>query len=60
MAKTLVATVVAFAVGYGVVAWLLRYLRTRSYLPFVIYRVVLGTVVLVLLGVGVLDATVPA
>jgi undecaprenyl-diphosphatase len=60
MAKTLVATVVAFAVGYAVVAWLLRYLRTRSYLPFVIYRVVLGTVVLVLLGVGVLDATVPA
>ena len=60
MAKTLVATVVAFAVGYGVVAWLLRYLRTRSYLPFVIYRVALGTVVLVLLGVGVLDATVPA
>jgi undecaprenyl-diphosphatase len=60
MAKTLVATVVAFAVGYAVVAWLLRYLRTRSYLPFVIYRVLLGTVVLVLLGVGVLDATVPA
>ncbi len=60
MAKTLVATVVAFAVGYAVVAWLLRYLRTRSYLPFVIYRVVLGTVVLVLLGAGVLDATVPA
>ncbi len=59
MAKTLVATVVAFAVGYAVVAWLLRYLRTRSYLPFVIYRVVLGTVVLVLLGMGVLDATVP-
>lgn len=60
MAKTLVATVVAFAVGYAVVAWLLRYLRTRSYLPFVIYRVLLGAVVLVLLGVGVLDATVPA
>ena len=47
---------VAFAVGYAVIAWLLRYLRTRSYLPFVIYRVALGTLVLVLLATGVLDA----
>ncbi|MCZ3387028.1 MAG: undecaprenyl-diphosphate phosphatase [Actinomycetia bacterium] len=60
MAKTLVATVVAFFVGYAVIAWLLRYLRTRSFLPFVIYRIGLGTLVLVLLAVGVLDATVPA
>lgn len=60
MAKTIVATVVAFAVGYAVIAWLLRYLRTRSYLPFVIYRVALGTLVLVLLATGVLDATIPA
>jgi undecaprenyl-diphosphatase len=58
MAKTIVATVVAFAVGYAVVAWLLRYLRTHSYLPFVIYRVVLGCAVLLLLSLGVLDADV--
>ncbi|MCZ3389269.1 MAG: undecaprenyl-diphosphate phosphatase [Actinomycetia bacterium] len=58
MAKTLLATVVAFFVGYAVIAWLLRYLRTHSFLPFVIYRVALGTLVLVLLSVGVLDATV--
>ena len=60
MAKTMVATVVAFFVGYAVIAWLLRYLRTRSFLPFVIYRVALGTLVLVLLWAGVLDATVAA
>lgn len=58
MAKTLVATVAAFVVGYAVIAWLLRYLRTRSYLPFVIYRIALGTIVLVLLATGVIDATV--
>jgi undecaprenyl-diphosphatase len=58
--KTVVATVVAFTVGYAVVAWLLRYLRTHSYLPFVIYRVVLGLLVLGLLSAGVLDATIPA
>jgi undecaprenyl-diphosphatase len=60
MAKTLVATAVAFFVGYAVIAWLLRYLRTRSFLPFVIYRVALGTLVIVLLWAGVLDATVSA
>jgi undecaprenyl-diphosphatase len=59
MAKTLVATVVAFVVGYAVVAWLLRYLRTHSYLPFVIYRVALGCAVLLLLSMGVLDPDVP-
>ncbi|MGZ5403566.1 MAG: undecaprenyl-diphosphate phosphatase [Nocardioides sp.] len=52
---TIVATVVAFVVGYAAIAWLLRYVSTNSYLPFVIYRIGLGTLVLVLLGVGVLQ-----
>ena len=60
MAKTIAATVVAFFVGYLVIAWLLRYLRTHSYLPFVIYRIAVGVLVLVLLWAGVLDADVPA
>jgi undecaprenyl-diphosphatase len=53
---TIVATVVSFVVGYAAIAWLLRYVSTRSYLPFVLYRIGLGTVVLVLLGAGVLNA----
>ena len=40
---TIVATVVSFVVGYAAIAWLLRYVSTQSYLPFVIYRVALGT-----------------
>jgi undecaprenyl-diphosphatase len=60
MTKTLVATAVAFAVGYLVIGWLLRYVRTRSFLPFVVYRVSLGALVLLLLATGVLDATVAA
>ena len=56
--KTLVATLVAFAVGYVTIGWLLKYLRTRSYLPFVIYRVALGSMVLILLATGVLDSAV--
>ena len=51
---TILSTVISFVVGYSVIAWLLRYLNTGSYLPFVIYRIVLGTLVLTLLGAGVL------
>ena len=53
---TIVATVVSFVVGYAAIAWLLRYVSTRSYLPFVIYRIGLGTLVLVLLSVGTINA----
>jgi undecaprenyl-diphosphatase len=53
---TIVATVVAFAVGYATIAWLLRYVSTHSYAPFVVYRVALGGLTLALLGAGVLSA----
>lgn len=53
---TITATVVSFVVGYAAIAWLLRYVSTRSYTPFVVYRVLLGTAVLVLLGAGVLTS----
>ena len=53
---TLVATVVSFLVGYAAIAWLLRYVSTRSYLPFVIYRIALGLLTMGLLVAGVLQA----
>ncbi len=53
---TLLATVVSFVVGYAAIAWLLRYVSTRSYAPFVVYRVLLGTGVLLLVTFGVLEA----
>lgn len=53
---TIVATVVSFAVGYAAIAWLLRYVSTHSYTPFVIYRVLLGAATLILLATGVLSA----
>lgn len=53
---TIVATVVAFLVGYASIAWLLRYVSTKSYLPFVIYRIGLGALVLGLVAGGVLNA----
>ncbi|HET7328936.1 MAG TPA: undecaprenyl-diphosphate phosphatase [Nocardioidaceae bacterium] len=54
VAPTLVATVVSFVVGYAAIAWLLRYVSTHSYLPFVVYRILLGGAVLALLGAGVM------
>jgi len=49
-----VGTVVAFASGWAAIAWLLRYLRTRSTMVFVVYRVALGLVLIGLLQAGVL------
>jgi undecaprenyl-diphosphatase len=53
---TILATVVAFFVGYAVIAWLIRYVSHGSFLPFVIYRIALGTLVLGLLAAGVISA----
>jgi undecaprenyl-diphosphatase len=53
---TIVATVVSFVVGYAAIAWLLRYVTTGSYAPFVIYRVTLGAATLLLVGAGVIAA----
>lgn len=55
LTQTFVATVVAFVVGYAMIAWLLKFVATKSFMPFVIYRVLLGTTVLVLLSSGVIN-----
>jgi undecaprenyl-diphosphatase len=54
--QLLVATVIAFVVGFAAVAWFLRFLVRHSMYWFVGYRVALGTVVLILLGTGVVSA----
>ena len=55
LTQTLVATVFAFIIGYLVIAWLLKFVTTKSFAPFIIYRVLLGSTVLVLLATGVLQ-----
>ena len=54
--ETLVATVVAVGVGLAVIAFFMNYISKRSFLPFVIYRIVLGIVLFVLLGTNVISA----
>lgn len=51
---TILATVVAFAVGYAVISTLMNYLKTKSFKPFVYYRVSLGILVLILLQTGII------
>ncbi len=53
---TIVATVVAFVVGIAVIRWLMDWISRRSFLPFVVYRIVLGTALLIALGAGWIEA----
>ncbi|WP_089157839.1 undecaprenyl-diphosphate phosphatase [Micromonospora sp. NBS 11-29] len=57
VAQMVVATVVAFAIGYAAIAWLLRYVAHHTLYLFVIYRVALGSLVLCLLLTGTISAT---
>ena len=52
--ETLAATGIAFVVGLGVIAFFMRWISQRSFLPFVVYRILLGIVLIVLLAMGVI------
>jgi undecaprenyl-diphosphatase len=51
----IVATLIAFVVGYVAIAWLLRYLAHHSVRLFVAYRLLLGSAVLVLAATGAIS-----
>ena len=55
--QMVVATVIAFAVGYAAIAWLLRYVEHHSVYVFVWYRLALGALLFVALGAGWIAAT---
>jgi len=54
LGETFAATGIAFVVALGVIAFFMNWISKRSFLPFVIYRVLLGGVLIVLLSTGVL------
>jgi len=56
MSETIVATIVAFLVGYVIIAWLMRFISNNSFMIFVWYRIVLGMALYILLGLGVINA----
>ncbi len=53
--QTILATIVAFVVGYASIAWLLRYLTSHSVLIFTVYRVIAGVAIFGLLATGALS-----
>ncbi|MET9732471.1 undecaprenyl-diphosphate phosphatase [Streptomyces sp. NPDC006458] len=52
---TIFATIIAFATGYAVIAWFMKYISTKSFMPFVWYRIVLGIILVALVTMGVLS-----
>ena len=56
MPETFAATITAFIVGYLVIAWLMKFIQTKSFMPFVAYRITLGTLLLILLSTGTISA----
>ncbi|GGM40745.1 undecaprenyl-diphosphatase [Micromonospora sonchi] len=57
VAQMVVATLIAFVVGYAAIAWLLRYVAHHTLYVFVLYRVAVGTLVFALLLTGTITAT---
>lgn len=55
--QLLVATAVAFLVGYAAIAWLLKFVSKHSMNWFGGYRVILGVTLIILLSTGVISAT---
>ena len=54
--ETAAATLVAFVVAILVIAFFMNYISRHSFLPFVIYRILLGGTIFALLATGVIDA----
>jgi undecaprenyl-diphosphatase len=54
---TITATVASFVVAYAAVAWLLRFVAHHTYTVFIVYRLVLGGVIIVLLASGAVAST---
>ncbi|MBO8195968.1 undecaprenyl-diphosphate phosphatase [Streptomyces oryzae] len=52
---TFFATALAFVVAYAVIAWFMKFISTRSFMPFVIYRILLGLALFALMAAGLLS-----
>ncbi|MFF3615861.1 undecaprenyl-diphosphate phosphatase [Streptomyces sp. NPDC002580] len=52
---TIFATIIAFGVGYAVIAWFMKFISNKSFMPFVWYRIALGILIIVLVSTDVLS-----
>lgn len=56
LGQTALATGIAFVVGLIVIGWLMKYISTHSFRAFVWYRIALGFLLFVLLGLDLIPA----
>ncbi len=56
IAATVIATAVSFVVGYAVIVWFLKIITTRSFMPFVIYRLGFAALIVTLVATGAIPA----
>jgi undecaprenyl-diphosphatase len=56
LVATVISAIVAFATGFSVIVVLLRYLNRGSFMPFVVWRIVVGIALLAMLSNGVVTA----
>ena len=54
--STILATAVAFAVGYWSIAWLLKFVARNDFSLFIRYRIGLGVMIMLLLMTGAITA----
>lgn len=60
VAATVIATLVAFVVGYAVIVWFLKVITRHSFAGFVVYRIAFAAVIVALLAGGVIPAVATA
>ena len=53
---TIVATVVSGVVAYATIAWLLRFVSSNKFTSFLVYRVLLGLIIIALVSAGTIAA----
>ena len=53
---TITATVVSFITAYVAVSWLLRFIAKHTYTVFIVYRLILGGLLIALLATGAIAA----
>ena len=54
---TIIATIVSGLVAYATIAWLLKFVSSNKFTGFLVYRVILGAVIIALVASGMVEAS---
>ena len=54
---TIIATIVSGLVAYATIAWLLKFVSSNKFTGFLVYRVILGAVIIALVASGMVEVS---